>query len=189
MSRDKCGAADVAGILKTMSMIKPKGVKVIGAMAMARNSCGSNGYVSDEIITSRAGVRIRVGNTDAEGRMAMVDVLCHMKEKALNEVNPHMMTVATLTGHACLAMGPYTAVMDNGPARKEGFAQALQKVGEEFGNPFEISTLRREDMEMNRDKSGEFVAILQGNNAPSTRTSRGHQMAPAFMIDVRVAWH
>lgn len=38
-------------------------------------------YVSDEIITSRAGVRVRIGNTDAEGRMAMGDVLCHMKEK------------------------------------------------------------------------------------------------------------
>ena len=56
-------------------------------MCMVRNSCGSNAYVSDEIITSRAGVRLRVVNTDAEGRMAMVDVLAHMKEKALNEVN------------------------------------------------------------------------------------------------------
>ena len=35
-------------------------------MAVVRNSVGSNCYVSDEIITSRAGVRIRVGNTDAE---------------------------------------------------------------------------------------------------------------------------
>ena len=43
-------------------------------------------------------MRIRVGNTDAEGRMAMVDVLAHMKEKALNEVNPHLFTIATLTG-------------------------------------------------------------------------------------------
>ena len=66
MSRDKCGAADVAGILKTISMLKPKNVKVIGAMAMVRNSVGEECYVSDEIITSRAGVRIRVGNTDAE---------------------------------------------------------------------------------------------------------------------------
>ena len=38
-------------------------------------------YVSDELVTSRAGVRIRVGNTDAEGRMVMADVLCQMKEK------------------------------------------------------------------------------------------------------------
>ena len=42
-------------------------------------------YVADEIITSRAGVRVRVGNTDAEGRMAMADVLCHMKERVSPE--------------------------------------------------------------------------------------------------------
>lgn len=51
-----------------------------------RNSVGSECYVADEIITSRAGVRVRVGNTDAEGRMAMADVLCRMKEIAPNEV-------------------------------------------------------------------------------------------------------
>ncbi len=71
MSRDKCGAADVAGFLKVVSLLNPKNVKVVGAMAMVRNSVGSNAYVSDEIITSRAGVRIRVGNTDAEGRMVI----------------------------------------------------------------------------------------------------------------------
>jgi leucyl aminopeptidase len=58
--------------------------------------------------------------------MVMVDVLCQMKEKALKEVNPHLFTIATLTGHACLAVGPYSAVMDNGPANKEGFARKLQ---------------------------------------------------------------
>lgn len=61
-------------------------LQVIGSMAMVRNSVGSECYVADEIITSRAGVRIRVGNTDAEGRMAMADVLCLMKEKAIKEV-------------------------------------------------------------------------------------------------------
>lgn len=55
-------------------------------MAMVRNSVGSECYVADEIITSRAGVRVRVGNTDAEGRMAMADVLCLMKERAVSEV-------------------------------------------------------------------------------------------------------
>merc|ERR1712055_174192 len=116
MSRDKCGSAVVAGFMKTIAAQQPQGVKVIGAMAMVRNSVGSNAYVADEIITSRAGVRLRVGNTDAEGRMAMVDVLAHAKEKALNEVNPHLITIATLTGHAVMAVGPYTSVMDNGAA-------------------------------------------------------------------------
>ena len=52
-----------------------------------------------------------------QGRMAMVDVLCHMKEKALKEKNPHLMTIATLTGHEVMAYGPYTAIMDNGCAK------------------------------------------------------------------------
>ena len=87
MSRDKIGSANVAGFMKVVSMLKPSKVKVIGAMCMVRTSCGRNAYLSDPIITSRAGVRLRVINTDAEGRMAMVDVLAHMKEKALNEVH------------------------------------------------------------------------------------------------------
>lgn len=43
----------------------------------------SDCYVADELVVSRAGRRVRVGNTDAEGRMAMVDLLCEMKEKVL----------------------------------------------------------------------------------------------------------
>lgn len=42
------------------------------------------GYVADEIITSAAGTRVRVGNTDAEGRMAMADSLHYMKLKVNN---------------------------------------------------------------------------------------------------------
>lgn len=50
--------------------LKPKGLKVVGAMCTVRNSVGSECYVADEIITSRAGVRVRVGNTDAEGMVS-----------------------------------------------------------------------------------------------------------------------
>ncbi|TRY70935.1 hypothetical protein TCAL_05929 [Tigriopus californicus] len=182
MCRDKCGAADVAGILKAVSILKPKNVKVVGALAMVRNSCGSDGYVSDEIITTRAGVRLRVGNTDAEGRMAMADVLCHMKEKALNEVNPHLMTIATLTGHAARTYGDYTAIMDNGPAKKDGCSRRIQDISEEFGNPFEVSTIRREDFEHNKDKCGDYVDLLQCNVSPGNPSSRGHQWAGAFLV-------
>lgn len=43
--------------------------------------------MSDEIIVARSGKRIRIGNTDAEGRMVMADVLCHMKEKVHTTVD------------------------------------------------------------------------------------------------------
>ena len=34
--------------------------------------------------------------------------------------------------------------MDNGPAREKKVAQRLQELGEDIGDPFEISTVRRE---------------------------------------------
>ena len=50
-------------------------------LSLSLLKCISESYVADEIITSRAGARVRVGNTDAEGRMVMADVLCKLKEQ------------------------------------------------------------------------------------------------------------
>lgn len=69
MSYDKCGAANVTGFFKVLNELKPRQLKAVGVLAVARNNCGEEGYTSDEIITSRGGVRIRVGNTDAEGKL------------------------------------------------------------------------------------------------------------------------
>ncbi|XP_005102298.1 putative aminopeptidase W07G4.4 [Aplysia californica] len=182
MHRDKCGAAAVAGFMKVLSVLQPENLRVIAGLAMVRNSVGEESYVADEIICSRAGVRIRVGNTDAEGRMVMSDVLCRMKELAKDAVNPQLFTIATLTGHAIRAMGPnYSIIMDNGPARMMRNAQRIQETGHNFGDPFEISTLRRDDFEFHAGKS-EYEDVLQANNSPSTMTNRGHQGPGAFLI-------
>lgn len=78
MSRDKCGAAFVGGFMKYVNETKPQHTNVIGVMCMVRNSVGEECYVSDEVITARSGARVRVGNTDAEGRMCMADALCQV---------------------------------------------------------------------------------------------------------------
>ena len=57
MSRDKGGAGGVSGFMKTVSLLQPEHVNVTAYLAFVRNSIGSNAYVSDEIIVSRAGVR------------------------------------------------------------------------------------------------------------------------------------
>jgi len=182
MSRDKCGAAAVGGFMKTLSLLKPPHLRVVGAMSMVRNSIGENAYVSDEVIMARSGKRVRIGNTDAEGRMIMADVLCRMKELAVNAVDPHIMTIATLTGHAALTVGPgYTISMDNGVARKTGASQALQKAGDEVGDLVEISTIRREDFEAYKGKTDE-EDLVQANTQPSSRSRRGHQGPAAFLI-------
>ena len=88
-----------------MNLLQPPTTKVVAAVGVVRNSCGENAYVADEVITSRSGARVRVNNTDAEGRMVMADILYHVKEMALCSVNPHIFTVATLTGHAVNSAG------------------------------------------------------------------------------------
>lgn len=75
MSRDKCGAAAVAGFMQLVADRQPADVAVVGVLCLVRNSVGEECYVSDEVITARSGVRVRVGNTDAEGRMCMADAL------------------------------------------------------------------------------------------------------------------
>lgn len=86
MSRDKCGAAAVGGFMKIVDELKPTNTKIIGVMSMVRNSVGSNCYVADELIKARSGATVRVGNTDAEGRMIMADVLC--KVNVTKKIDP-----------------------------------------------------------------------------------------------------
>ncbi|KJE92586.1 hypothetical protein CAOG_003521 [Capsaspora owczarzaki ATCC 30864] len=181
MHRDKCGAAAIAGLFRTISLLQPKGVAVIAKLAMVRNSIGADAYVSDEIIRARSGARVRIGNTDAEGRMVMADLLCHMKEIAPSHTNPFLFTIATLTGHAYRAYGPYAAVMDNGPANRANVHGRLFDAGNVWGDPFEVSTLRREDFDFVAPKNA-AEDVVQANTQPSVNTPRGHQYPGAFLV-------
>jgi len=181
MSRDKYGSAVVAGFFDALDKLQPKNIKVIGAMCVVRNSIGSNAYTCDEIITSRSGKRIHIGNTYAEGRLAMLDPLTFMRERAVKETNPHLITLATLTGHEVLTYGLISAVMDNGPANAVGHARRLQEIGDDYGQPIEISRLHTEDFQFNKSET-DAADIRQANNRPSVQTMRGHQSPCAFLI-------
>ncbi|VDP88398.1 unnamed protein product [Echinostoma caproni] len=155
---------------------------VHGSLAFVRNSIGENAYVSDEIITSRAGVRVRVTNTDAEGRMVMTDLLCEAKEKALQVQNPHLMTFATLTGHVILSYGPnYTGLVSNGPARQIHADEEFRKAGSLLGEMHEISMLRREDFEVHASQD-DYADLVNSARPVGGRRARGHQSPAAFMI-------
>lgn len=81
MHRDKCGAAAAAGLVLTTARLAPPALRLVVHLGLVRNGGGANAYVADEIITSRSGKRVRVTNTDAEGRMVMADLLCLAKEQ------------------------------------------------------------------------------------------------------------
>lgn len=111
----------------------------------------------------------------------MLDPLTKFKDAALTEKNPHIYTLATLTGHEVLSHGYFPSVIDNGVARAEGHAQTLQKIGDEWGQPVEISRLHFEDFEFNKSAI-EAADLRQANNRPSVQTLRGHQTPCAFLI-------
>ncbi|XP_043267203.1 putative aminopeptidase W07G4.4 isoform X2 [Venturia canescens] len=182
MSRDKCGAAACAGFMQIVNLLRPETVKVVAALCVVRNSVGANSYVSDEVITAKSGKRIRIVNTDAEGRLAMADALYHMKEMAIRSVNPHIFTIATLTESAIQTAGyGYSIVMDNAVARLSSNAERLRASGGTMGDPFEISTLRREDFKSHEGKA-EGDDVVQAPNEASTKINRGHQGPAAFLI-------
>ena len=180
MSRDKGGAAAVAGFMRTVAALKPAGLRVVAELGCVRNNIGADSFVSDEILVSHAGTRVRIGNTDAEGRLVLADLLSHLRSTAVESVEPQVFSVATLTGHSGRAVGPYTVALDNGPARDWRTAERLAEAGERFGEPVEVSRLRREDFDFVAPRTS-ADDVLSSNSEPSTATARGHQFPMAFL--------
>ena len=179
MSRDKCGAAAIAGFVAAVGRLQPKHLNVKAKLAFVRNTCGSDSYVTDEIIKARSGVRVRVGNTDAEGRFALADLLCELREEA--QKSPAMariLSCATLTGHAARTVGNYPIAMDNGPARILGIANSLQASGTALGEPLEVSIIRREDFQAIEPMSSNRYDL---NQISKEKGPRGHQYPAAFL--------
>jgi len=186
MSRDKGGASICAGIIYIAQKLKVKNVNITAYLGFVRNSIGSNSYVCDEVITSRSGRRVLVANTDAEGRMTMGDLLTAAKENVIESEsysNAKIFTIATLTGHVARAYGPYPAAVENGKARNDNVGRTLQDIGQIWGDPFEVSRIRKEDFQVVKG-NGITEDVIQGNDKPSTMTSRGHQFPAAFLIMV-----
>ncbi|MBT0585900.1 M17 family metallopeptidase [Alteromonas oceanisediminis] len=183
MSRDKGGAAAVAGLMRTLADTQPKGLHVVAELGVVRNSIGSDAFVPDEIIQGHAGKRVRVGNTDAEGRMVLADVLSHLRELALDaapDTQSEIFTMATLTGHAAIAFGPYTGYVQNGVAEQANIAEQLVAAGALWGDMGEPSLSRREDYDFIRART-HADDVLSSNNGPSATTPRGHQFPMAFL--------
>ena len=132
---------------------------------MVRNSIGEESFVSDEVSASHAGVRVRIGNTDAEGRLVLADLLSSLRLSAKDAVNPVVSSVATLTGHVIRAFGPYIGAIENGVARGKGVIASLAQGAEQWGEPMEWTRVRREDYAFVAARSN-----FSASNPPIRRT-------------------
>jgi leucyl aminopeptidase len=72
---------------------------LIGAV---ENSVAGNAFRPGDVLRTRKGLTVEIGNTDAEGRL----VLCDLLAEADREKPDLMIDCATLTGAARVALGP-----------------------------------------------------------------------------------
>ena len=101
MKMDMGGSAAVVGLMKTLALRKAD-VNVIGVVGLVENMPAGDAYRPADIITSYAGKTVEVLNTDAEGRLVLMDALTHIQK----EYDPSLVIdLATLTGAIMVALG------------------------------------------------------------------------------------
>lgn len=127
MKKDMGGAAAVL-TLGYMIMAQKLDVRLRILIPAAENSISGNAFRPGDVLTSRAGTTVEVGNTDAEGRLVLADAAT-----LADEANPHSLFIfATLTGAARVALGPDLPAFFTDD---EDFATRLPPVAAGVGDP------------------------------------------------------
>ena len=106
MKKDMGGGAHVLGLARMIMMAKlPVRLRVL--VPAVENSVAGNAYRPFDVIDTRKGLTVEVGNTDAEGRIVLADAL----SMAVEEHPELLLDFATLTGAARVAVGTDLAAM------------------------------------------------------------------------------
>jgi leucyl aminopeptidase len=100
MKKDMGGSAHAFGLARMIMEAKlPICLRVL--VPAVENVISGNAYKPCDIIKSRKGVTIEIGNTDAEGRVVLADALT----EAVSEKPDLLIDLSTLTGAARIALG------------------------------------------------------------------------------------
>ncbi|WHN65205.1 leucyl aminopeptidase [Cysteiniphilum sp. QT6929] len=100
MKMDMGGAAAVFGTMKAIVELKLP-INIIGAVALVENSIDGDSYRPGDVLTSMKGITVEIGNTDAEGRLALCDTLTYIERYDPKVV----IDIATLTGAMVISLG------------------------------------------------------------------------------------
>jgi len=127
MKKDMGGAANVLG-LASMIMAEGLPIRLRVLIPAVENAIAGNAFRPGDVLRSRKGITVEIGNTDAEGRLILADAL-----SLADEEEPELLVdMATLTGAARVALGP-----DLPPfyTRDDLFASALAAAAEKAADP------------------------------------------------------
>ena len=127
MKKDMGGAANVLALAQ---MVMAAGLKVRLRVLIpaVENAVAGNAFRPLDVFTSRKGLTVEIGNTDAEGRLVLADALALADE----EKPDLMLDLGTLTGAARVALGPDLPPFYTGDER---LAEALSACAKKENDP------------------------------------------------------
>lgn len=127
MKCDMSGAGAVLGVMSVLAQLDAP-VRVVGYCCLSENMPGPAAFKLLDVLTARNGKTVEIYNTDAEGRLVLMDGLSLAVEDGADAV----IDLATLTGAAVVALGTeITAVMGNHQGFIDRFREVSAVTGED----------------------------------------------------------
>ncbi|PTW62838.1 leucyl aminopeptidase [Breoghania corrubedonensis] len=159
MKKDMGGAANVLGLaLMIMASNLPIHLRVL--IPAVENSISGNAFRPGDILPSRKGISVEIGNTDAEGRLVLADALA-----LADEENPDLIIdMATLTGAARVALGPQVMPFYTDD---DGFADAVSGAADQVADPVWRMPLWKPYSKMLESKVADINHVSTGGFAGS----------------------
>jgi leucyl aminopeptidase len=128
MKKDMGGAATLLGLAAAiMDAGLPVRLRVL--IPAVENFVSATSFRPMDVINTRKGLTVEIGNTDAEGRL----ILCDALAEADGEKPAMLIDAATLTGAARVALGPELPALF---ANDDGLAEAILAAGRAESDPF-----------------------------------------------------
>jgi leucyl aminopeptidase len=170
MKGDMTGGAMVLATIQALAQLKAP-IGLTAYLAATPNKIDSDAFIPDSIVNSTCGKKIEIRHTDAEGRLTLIDAVT----KAAEAKPDSLLTIATLTGAAKMAVGQCVAIMS--APQHEALRNQVQAAAKYLDEPFQSLDMFESDFEDIKSKLD--AADIRNTNAGE---GRGSQTAGAFVM-------
>jgi leucyl aminopeptidase len=160
MKKDMGGAAHALALAELI-MAAGLPVRLHCLVAAVENAISGNAFRPGDVLASRKGLTVEIGNTDAEGRLVLADAMTKAEEESPELV----INFATLTGAARVALGPDLPALF---ANDDALADALIAAGKDRDDPLwrmplwdaYADMLKSDIADLNNSANGAFAGCI-----------------------------
>ena len=126
MKGDMAGGAAVLGALRAIAQLKPAR-RIVGIVPAAENMPSGRSIKPGDVVKTLAGYNVEVVDTDAEGRMVLIDGIAYARQLGATRI----VDLATLTGSIIVALGHHRAgLFSNDDEWAARVLEAAERAGE-----------------------------------------------------------